>query len=165
MVNRVKIIPQFPHYGVTPYGDVYSKCRGNRWKKMNPSVNTGGYFHLNFLDNNRCRCSVRVHQFVMDCWGVSKPIWADRINHIDCNKLNNCVSNLEWSNAKLNSIHANNNGLQTLGYIKLFIDKAFELGVPINSILGIVMDKYGISKEEIEERMPLSYVLREENNS
>jgi len=37
------------------------------------------------------------------------------INHIDCNKSNNSIDNLEWCTHKENSIHAQDNGLYTRG--------------------------------------------------
>lgn len=43
-----------------------------------------------------------------------KPVdGLDQINHLDGNKRNNHISNLEWSNNSLNAIHAFDNGLHT----------------------------------------------------
>ena len=61
------------------------------------------------LDKNS---SYSVHKLVMLTFGPSQPEWCDQINHIDGNKSNNHVSNLEWCNALHNTRHAQALGLR-----------------------------------------------------
>lgn len=55
----------------------------------------------------------RVHRLVAEAF-LKKSKGKNVINHIDCNKLNNCVNNLEFCTYKENSIHASKNGLINL---------------------------------------------------
>ncbi len=51
-----------------------------------------------------------IHQLVAKAF--LKPVEGkDQVNHIDCNKLNNHVSNLEWCTVAENNKHAKENGL------------------------------------------------------
>ena len=43
---------------------------------------------------------------------IPNPSNYDQVNHIDCDKLNNNVNNLEWCNNSMNQLHAYKNGLQ-----------------------------------------------------
>ena len=56
------------------------------------------------------RCYFKVHRLVASAF-ISNPNKYPTVNHIDCNKLNNAVSNLEWTTNKKNIIHAFDNGL------------------------------------------------------
>lgn len=52
-----------------------------------------------------------VHRLVAEAWNIHKPEGATQINHIDGNKGNNCVENLEWVTPQQNIDKAHETGL------------------------------------------------------
>lgn len=63
-----------------------------------------GYKHVGLHINKKNR-SFRVHRLVAQTF-IPNPNDYPYVNHIDGNRQNNCVSNLEWCTPSQNSLHA-----------------------------------------------------------
>lgn len=100
-----KDIEGFPNYQVSSLGNV-RKIQLN--KLLNP-IKKGGY-HLVYLRNDTVRKSCRVHRLVALTF-LDNPENKPDVNHKDKNKLNNCLSNLEWNTRKENNIHSKANAI------------------------------------------------------
>ena len=92
-------------YQVSECGDVK---RIGKDKILKPQLSKG-YFKLE-LCKNSMRKNHNIHRLVALAF-IPNPLNKEQVNHIDGNKLNNNVSNLEWATAKENMKHAWNNGL------------------------------------------------------
>ena len=72
-----------------------------------------GHYMKTILSKDGFKKQIRVHRLVLLSFkGDNKDTM---INHIDGNKLNNKLDNLEWSNAKDNTLHAFQNNLIKTG--------------------------------------------------
>lgn len=114
MVEIWKPIKNFEtYYEISNLGNVKS----NKYisKILKPFKNSKGYLYVNLI-NNRKRKTISIHRLVALTF-ISNPENKPQINHKDCNKLNNCVSNLEWCNNSENTKHAYDNQLRfSTGY-------------------------------------------------
>jgi hypothetical protein len=88
-------------------GLFYTKKEG---RTILPNIDRYGYKKLNLYHNKYNRKTFTVHRLVAIAF-IPNPENYDQINHIDGDKLNNHVDNLEWCNAKQNHTHAVKNGL------------------------------------------------------
>ena len=91
---------------VSSLGRVMNKRRGTIIKQ---SYDTRGYPKLNLKANCKCK-TVLVHRLVAEAF-LPNPENKKTVNHIDCERTNNSVSNLEWATYKENIVHAWENGL------------------------------------------------------
>lgn len=77
-------------------------------KILKPRIQQG--YKTVVLYRNKKSKAFRVHRLVAMTF-LENPNNYEQVNHIDGNKLNNNVSNLEWCTAKQNTHHAIKNGL------------------------------------------------------
>lgn len=92
-------IDEFPNYKVSSLGRIYN-TKNQRFIK--PVETSSGYLVV-CLYKDACRHTPkRVHRLVAQAFIPNINNWPD-INHIDENKRNNTVSNLEWCTPKYNS--------------------------------------------------------------
>jgi hypothetical protein len=108
MTNQEILEKAMANYEVTQVGRVLNRKTGH---EVNGSVNTNGYrcFKV-WLPELKISKRVYHHRFVAQ-YLLPNPDNLSDVNHIDGNKLNNVVWNLEWTSHKQNMNHAWSNGL------------------------------------------------------
>lgn len=79
---------------------------GRIYKLLNPPVSPCGYKFVRIGAK-----SYPLHRIVAETF-IPNPENKPQVNHIDCNKTNNAVSNLEWVTASENVRHALKHGLR-----------------------------------------------------
>jgi hypothetical protein len=76
-------------------------------------LNPNGYFMIGLMQDG-IQVSHRVHRLVAEAY-LEKPFPDATVNHIDGNKQNNRVDNLEWISLKDNIIHSYELGISKRG--------------------------------------------------
>lgn len=109
------------YYQVSSLGRVKSKARkvphsmcgevSIKERILKPAKDAKGYLRV-ALAKGRALKTYKVHRLVAQAF-VDNPEKKPQVNHIDGNKQNNCLLNLEWVTNKENAIHAAKNGLWT----------------------------------------------------
>lgn len=93
-----KDVPGFENYEVSSNGIVRHK-KILKIRKM--VINPRGYYKVLTIDKTRRVKNWFIHRLVAECF-LPKPGEDYEVNHIDCNKSNNDISNLEWVTHKEN---------------------------------------------------------------
>lgn len=98
----------YENYLISKCGKVYSLKRN---KIMKPSIITSGYEKI-MIKNKKIKLNknVTVHRLVAETF-IPNPNNLPCVNHIDGNKRNNDINNLEWCNQKENIRHSWDNKL------------------------------------------------------
>lgn len=96
-----KDIKRNPNYMIDELGNVYSK-RFN--KILTPKHNHDGYLRISLWKDNKNEF-IGIHRLVAETF-IENPFNKPFVNHIDGNKQNNNVENLEWVTQKENIQHA-----------------------------------------------------------
>ena len=100
-----KVIIEYPRYSVSDNGRVKNNISG---KIISQRQATNGYMRVNVrtgAEKYEKPITLSVHRLVAEYF-LPKIDGKEYVNHIDCDKTNNNVANLEWCTAKENSIHA-----------------------------------------------------------
>lgn len=109
-------IPEFPNYHITQDGRVLScylpktNIPSNTWIELTQIYDKSCGYMIVTLCHQGLRKNKRVHRLLCEAF-LPNPENKAHVNHIDGNKLNNCLSNLEWATPKENNAHAIATGL------------------------------------------------------
>lgn len=91
----------------------FGRIKGRTNRILKPQVNkSNGYLQISVRlsgRNSKSKC-LKLHREVASAF-IANPNNLPQVNHIDGNKSNNHVDNLEWCTNQENTIHAWNNGL------------------------------------------------------
>lgn len=105
--KKIIINNQETFYSVSNYGDIRNDSTGTL---LQGNIANNGYRMVHLRHRIDKNCSV--HRLVMKAFKPCENMDELQINHIDGNKLNNYIENLEWSTALENMRHSYTNNLQ-----------------------------------------------------
>lgn len=102
-------IPGFSRYLINREGDLLSPIKG---EILSPYTDSNGYLMYGVQPDVGKRTIVGMHRLKSLAW-KKYPANVDRldINHLDVDKANNDLDNLEWATRSRNNFHAHENGL------------------------------------------------------
>jgi len=115
-LDTFRVIEGFPNYVIDREGNVislnYNDKRGNKRKSqvIKQSINNDGYKIVRLTNEDGYK-NLGVHFLVAKTF-IPNPDNKETVNHIDGNKENNKVENLEWSTRSEQMYHAYNLGLK-----------------------------------------------------
>lgn len=160
-----KDIPNYKgQYQINENGDVRSVERevvdslGHKYilpnKLLKPNKTKNGYYIIH-LCKNGIRKAFYVHKLVAKLF-LPNIYNCSVVNHLDGNKLNCNVDNLEWTTYSKNNQHAYDTGLKQKGEgqynAKLTIEQVKEIRRNgKNSTFQKIADLYGVSKATIRD--------------
>lgn len=128
----MKPIAYFEQYAISESGNVFSLSSG---KELTPIENPNGYLKVG-LTNNSGQKQLSIHRLVAQHF-IPNPYGFPQVNHINGDKKDNRVQNLEWVSAAENTNHALKTGL-TPGFMSVTDREAYlqEVlqGVQVNEI-------------------------------
>lgn len=106
-----RFIPGFSRYMINREGVVYSTCNGSN---LSPYKDASGYWMYGVTPDVGKRTIVGMHRLLALAF-LPYPACVDTldVNHLDGDKANNAIGNLEWANRKRNCDHAYSTGLRT----------------------------------------------------
>lgn len=112
MTEEWKVIADFPDYAVSSMGRLKrltnSRCGHVAGMLLSLKPAKVGYSMVDLRGGDKKR-KMYVHQLVLEAFVCSRPKGMV-CNHIDCNRTNNCVENLEWTTQSKNVQHVYKSG-------------------------------------------------------
>ncbi|HFO0796421.1 TPA: NUMOD4 motif-containing HNH endonuclease [Enterobacter roggenkampii] len=146
-------------YSVTREGRVYSHSRPYsagrilKGRFLTPSPNTKGYLRVTLLSDG-IQKTFSVHRLVAQLF-IPNPNGKNEVNHINGDKTDNHVDNLEWCSASENIRHAYRTGLKrgnigvVNGRAKLYEKDVIAIRNSVGMKLSELSAKYGVTETQI----------------
>lgn len=100
MREEWRAIKGFSRYFISSHGRV----KNEHLKTMKPYVNHKGYLKIQLVDDNGVRKKLRVHRLVASAFLPNKG-GLPEVNHLNFDKTDNRVENLEWVTGEQNRLH------------------------------------------------------------
>lgn len=110
-----KIIDNFPNYQISNFGRVMSLAKKDKPLIMAPHIGGGGYYSVNLhrkVEGKKVIERKYIHRLVAEAF-IPNPLNRTEINHIDGDKTNNHITNIEWITHSENMKHSYKLGLHS----------------------------------------------------
>jgi hypothetical protein len=134
-IETWKEIAEYPLYEISSLG----RIRNKQGKILKPFIQNCGYENMKL---SLYKKHIQIHREVAKAF-IPNPDNKQYVNHIDGNKLNNTVSNLEWVTNSENILHARKTGLNPYNKptVGLKLPKRSSSDIPMSSYFGVFWDK------------------------
>lgn len=142
-----KVIEAYPNYSVYPDGKIINNKTG---RVLKLDLNSCDYLRATLCMDNRPK-KFFVHRLVAEAF-LDNPDNLPQVNHINGDKQDNSVENLEWCTQSINQYHAHHNGLQKR-YTKVSEDQ-------VKTICELLSE--GVSIRTISSLMKISRYIPED---
>lgn len=109
----IRIIENYPNYTISDKGEIVNI---NTNKELKGYIRKDGYVIISLSKGGK-KYKCYLHRLVAETF-IPNPNNLPQVNHIDEDKTNNCVSNLEWITPKDNCNYGTRNERQGLGHSK-----------------------------------------------
>ena len=139
-------------YMIDDNGNIWSPYRGGKY--LHPSPTQKGYYRI-VLQTSKGRKTFQLHRLVLETFNPIENCENLEVNHIDGDKSNNKLENLEWCTGSFNVKHSLETGLKTpargenISGSKLTEQQVLEIcNLLKNSNLSLqdIGNKFGVSK-------------------
>lgn len=144
-------------YQISDSGRIFTKRRliGNKiyyGRELIPQLTSDGYLKITLSKNGKCK-KYYLHRLVAIQY-LDNSNHLCQVNHIDGNKMNNSITNLEWCTKEENQNHAIRTGLMQRGQDRPSAKLTETQVIEIYKLKGVlkaqdIADKYGVSKNTI----------------
>lgn len=124
-------------YEVSDDGKVYTNVKYKQRREMVGKIGNSGY-RMVVLTVGGKKLYKNVHRLIAEVF-LDNPEGKREVNHIDGNKLNNAVSNLEWATSRENQLHVRD----FLG------SKSVKLSLEKSNKIRAIYAKGGITQKEL----------------
>lgn len=138
MTKKLSSIPGFEtctNYTIYSDGRIFSEKKGDF---IQASEDSKGYLYLDIRYRKAILKCPKVHKLVMLAFSKKSP--KEHINHIDGNKKNNNITNLEYVTNRENREHAINLGLKN----------EIRYGIAQYSLNGCYLNTFDTAKDALE---------------
>ena len=163
-----KTYPEIPFIEANQFGEIRtkdhyvpSKSGSKRLVKghlLKQYQDHGGYMRVKFKVNGKTK-GILVHRIVATCF-LPNPNGLPEVNHIDCDRTNNRLDNLEWCTREYNIAYRETYGvalnhpcfavdLKTLKVLKFESqhEAACQLDVPVTVVCGVIKGRINTSHD------------------
>ena len=133
------------------------KVRNRKTKNEIVQTYINGYKRVNLWKENKYK-SRRVHRLVAEAF-IDNPLNKRTVNHIDGDKTNNNVDNLEWMTHSENNKHAYNSGLKT-NNMRVLVDGVHEFVSQYDAAKFLGVRQGRVSAAIAKERMINGHTIK-----